>query len=187
MQIFGRVQRVVLALLLSAGLLGSAVAQGATRSPVYIHMNGLNDFLPKVVFVRPGQPVVWVNQDQGAHAIHGYKLVGGEHLKDLNKVSLAGTPGPGHKVHTYRVSFDHVGVHYYLCTVHAHLVGVYTDPNGGTYYLPAKRHGVPGYRGSMAGVVVVTRESALLNSNPAITHKRILAKFWGNGDVKKGG
>lgn len=172
-----------MATILVIGLAGSGIACAAAPSPIYVHMNGLNDFLPKVVFVRPGQPVVWVNQDQGPHSIHGYKIVGGERLKEIDNISLPGTPGIGHKVHTYTVTFHSVGVHYYVCTIHAHLVKVYDDPSGGTYYLPAKRHGTNGYRGSMAGVVVVTNEPALLKSDPPITHQRILKKFWGNGDV----
>lgn len=160
---------------------GSALA--ATSSPVYVHMNGLNDFLPKVVFVQPGQPVVFVNQDQGPHSIHAYDPVGGAHLKALDDVSLQGTPGPGHTVHTYKMTFKHVGVHYYICTIHAHLVSVYKSPAGKNYDLPAKRKGIPGYRGSMAGVIIVTREATLLKSDPPITHKRILGKFWNNGDV----
>lgn len=166
------------------GLASGGSALAATTRPVYIHMNGLNDFLPKVVFVRPGQPVVFVNQDQGPHSIHAYDPVGGGHLKAMDKVSLQGTPGPGHTVHTYKVSFKHEGVHYYICTIHAHLVSVYKSPSGKNYDLPAKRQGIPGYRGSMAGVIVVTREAALLKSDPAITHQKILKKFWNNGDVK---
>lgn len=163
---------------------GSALA--ATTSSVYVHMNGLNDFLPKVVFVRPGQPVVFVNQDQGVHSIHAYDPVGGGHLKAMDDVSLQGTPGPGHTVHTYTVTFKHRGVHYYICTIHAHLVSVYKSPKGSNYDLPAKRQGIPGYRGSMAGVIVVTREAPLLKSDPPITRQRVLKNFWGNGDVKGG-
>jgi len=161
---------------------GSALA--STTTPIYVHMNGLNDFLPKVVFVQPGQPVVFVNQDQGPHSIHAYDPVGGNHLKALDDTVLQGTPGPGHTVHTYKVTFNRVGVHYYICTVHANLVSVYKTPSGKNYELPAKRQGVHGYRGSMAGVVIVTREATLLNSNPPITHQKILQKFWNNGDVK---
>ena len=169
--------------LVLGGWLCCGTALAATATPVYIHMNGLNDFLPKLVFVKPGQPVEFVNQDQGAHSIHGYKPVGGGHLKHMDDMSLQGTPGPGHKVHTYTVTFKHVGVHYYIGTIHAHLVSVYKAPSGSAYYLPAKRKGIPGYRGSMAGVIVVTREKALLKSDPAITHRKILPKFWNNGDV----
>lgn len=143
-------QFVFAACFLAVGLAGAGAAY-ATPSPIYVHMNGLNDFLPKVVFVRPGQPVIWVNQDQGDHTIHAYNPRG--------------------------------GVHYYLCTVHAHLVKVYAPTSGKAYYLPAKRTGTHGYRGSMAGVIVVTRESALLRSNPPIVHQKILKKFWNNGDV----
>ena len=166
------------------GLASGGSALAATTSPVYVHMNGLNDFLPKVVFVKPGQPVVFVNQDQGAHSIHAYDPVGGSHLKAMDDVALQGTPGPGHKVHTYKVTFKHEGVHYYICTIHAHLVSVYRSPAGKNYDLPAKRKGIPGYRGSMAGIVIVTREASLLKSDPAITHQKILKKFWGNGDAK---
>lgn len=164
-------------------LICGGTALAATARPVYVHMNGLNDFLPKVVFVQPGQPVVFVNQDQGPHSIHAYDPVGGGHLKALDDMVLQGTPGPGHTVHTYKVTFENVGVHYYICTIHAHLVSVYKTPAGKDYELPAKRQGIHGYRGSMAGVVIVTREAALLNSNPPITHQRILKKFWNNGDV----
>lgn len=173
----------IFAALAVIGLASTGSALAATPSPVYVHMNGLNDFLPKVIFARPGQPVIFVNQDQGPHSIHAYDPVGGRHLKALDDVILQGTPGPGHKVHTYKVTFNHPGVHYYICTVHAHLVPVYKTASGETYDLPAKREGVHGYRGSMAGVVIVTNEAALLKSNPPITHRRILKKFWNNGDV----
>ncbi len=165
------------------GLASGGSALAASTSPVYVHMNGLNDFLPKVVFAKPGQPVVFVNQDQGPHSIQAYDPVGGNNLKAMHDVSLQGTPGPGHTVHTYKVTFKHEGVHYYLCTIHAHLVSVYKTPSGKNYDLPAKRKGIPGYRGSMAGVVIVTREASLLRSNPPITHQKILKKFWNNGDV----
>ena len=170
--------------LTAIGLASGGTALAATTTPVYVHMNGLNDFLPRIVFVRPGQPVIFVNQDQGPHSIHAYDPVGGSHLKALDDMVLQGTPGPGHTVPTYKVTFNHVGVHYYICTIHAHLVSVYKTPAGKNYELPAKRQGVHGYRGSMAGVVIGTRETSLLNSNPPITRQRILHKFWNNGDVK---
>lgn len=169
--------------LILGGWFWNGAALAATLSPIYVHMNGLNDFLPRIVFVKPGQTVVFVNQDQGPHSIHGYNPVGGDHLKDLNDMVLQGTPGPGHAVHTYKVRFNHVGIHYYICTVHAHLVSVYKAPSGQDYFLPAKRVGVHGYLGSMAGVIVVTREKQLLGSNPPITRQKILQKFWNNGDA----
>lgn len=172
---------------LTAGcLLGSAVAHAASPSPIYVHMNGLNDFLPKVVFVRPGQPVTFVNQDQGSHSIHGYSPVGGSLMKGMDEQLISGTPGPGHPVHTYTVTFNRIGVHYYLCTVHAHLVKIYQPPSGEGYFLPARRARTNGYTGSMAGVVIVTKEAALLESDPPITHERLLPRFWNNGDVKGG-
>lgn len=177
-----RIALLIAAPFVTMGLLAST-AWAASHKPIYIHMNGLNDFLPRIVFVRPKQHVTFVNQDQGAHSIHGYQLIGGEHLKDMDKVSIQGTPGPGHPVHTYTVDFKKPGVYYYICTIHAHLVKVYRDPNGGTYYLPARRKGIPGYKGSMSGAIIVTREAALLKENPPIVHKRLLPKFWNNGDV----
>ena len=58
--------------LLSVGALllapGSFAATAATpkAAPVYVHMNGANMFLESVVVVRPGQDVVFVDQDTGA-------------------------------------------------------------------------------------------------------------------------
>lgn len=160
----------------------SALAS-SNAGPVYVHMNGLNDFLPRVVFARPGERVVFVNEDAGAHSVHGYRLIGGKKLKDMDDAALAGMSGPDAKPHTYTVRFKKPGVHYYLCTVHAHLVDVYKTSGGEDYSLPAPRQGIPGYGGTMSGVVVVTREPALLDSNPPITHRRVLKKLWKNGDV----
>lgn len=162
------------------------VAMGSTVKPLYVHMNGLNDFLPTVLFVRPNQPVVFVNQDTGVHSIHGYAPIGGSLLKDINEPAIVGTPGPGHAVHTYTVRFNHLGAYYYICTVHAHLVKVYQANAHTAYYLPSKRKAVGGFGGSMAGVIIVTREQALLKANPPIVHHRLLPRFWGNGNISSG-
>src|SRR5579875_3209326 len=89
-------------------------------APVYVHMNGGNYFLEPVVAVRPGQPVVFVNQDTGAHTIAGYNPLTGA-LSRRFEATLAGTKGPGHKLATYTVSFAKAGFKPYLCTVHARL------------------------------------------------------------------
>lgn len=168
--------------------LGLAVlpAFASVDSPVYVHMNGLNDFLPTLVVVRPGQPVVFVNQDTGVHSIRGYDPIGGKLLKDIDAPVIEGTPGPGHKVHTYTVRFTKPGVYYYICTIHAHLVKVYKTPGGKFYTLPSKRKSVNGYGGSMAGAIIVTRDPALLKTNPAIVSHKLLPKFWDNGDIQVG-
>lgn len=179
-----KIQGFATSLLLMAGL-SVGVAYAAGRAPVYVHMNGLNDFLPTVVVARPGQPVVFVNQDTGVHSIYGYNPFDGKLLKNIAEPAIEGTPGPGHPVHTYTVRLSHPGIYYYLCTVHAHLVEVYRPPHSHLpYRLPARRPGVNGYGGSMAGIIIVTRNPALLKSNPPIVHERLLPGFWGNGNVQ---
>ncbi len=165
-----------------AGFSSSALASSAPH-PIYVHMNGLNDFLPRVVFVRPGQQVVFVNEDTGAHSVHGYTLIGGKHLKDIDEAALPGMSSASAKPHTYAVRFSRPGAYYYLCTVHAHLVKVYRTPDGVNYFMPAKRKGIPGYGGTMSGIVIVTHAQPLLDSNPPITHQRVLKGLWNNGDV----
>ena len=151
---------------------GVSVA-GAAPSPVYVHMNGKNDFLESVVAVRPGQPVVFVNEDTGKHAVAGYNPLNGHESSSFRKV-IPGTPGKGHKVHTYRVSFHKRGFHFYYCFIHARLQKVF-----GPRVQPAHRQGIPGYKGAMAGVIVVTNDPALIKQDPPTSHKRILPNFFG--------
>jgi len=180
----GVISGLAASLLLISGL-SMPPARAAGIPPVYVHMNGLNDFLPTLVIVRPNQPVVFVNQDTGVHSIRGYNPINGRLLKDIYTPVIVGTPGAGHPVHTYTVRLSRPGIYYYICTIHAHLVSVYRPPHHAEpYRLPTKRAGVNGYGGSMAGVIVVTRNPALLKSNPPIVHQRILPDFWGNGDVQ---
>jgi len=160
-------------------------ARAAGIPPVYVHMNGLNDFLPTLVVARMDQPVVFVNQDTGVHSIHGYNPISGQLLKGIDAPVIMGTPGAGHLVHTYTVRLSRPGIYYYICTIHAHLVSVYQPPHHAKpYRLPIKRARVNGYGGNMAGVIIVTSNPALLKSNPPIVHQRILPDFWGNGDVQ---
>ncbi len=181
-------QRVIPGLVASLSLilgLSMPPARAAGIPPVYVHMNGLNDFLPTLVVARPNQPVVFVNQDTGVHSIHGYNPRSGQLLKAIDAPVIVGTPGAGHSVHTYTVRLSRPSIYYYICTIHAHLISVYQPPrHAKPYRLPIKRTGVNGYGGNMAGVIIVTRNAALLKSNPPIVHQRILPDFWGNGNVR---
>ena len=167
---FYYVARVIAACCLIFG--GISVAS-ASLPPVYVHMNGANDFLESVVVVRPGQPVVWVNQDTGPHIIEGYNPMTGRRPLYLDK-RIEGTPGAGHKVHTVEHVFRRIGIHYYFCPVHAHLVKVF-----GARVQPAKRTTVGGFGGAMRGLVIVTRDPALLKENPPSSRKKILPHFFG--------
>lgn len=157
-------------------LAGSSTAL-ASPAPVYVHENGANDFLEFVVAVRPGQPVVWVNEDTGSHAIEGYNPLTGKTSKTLYKNPLPGTPGPGHGVHTYRHIFHKEGIYYYYCPIHAELKKVY--PQAGSWVQPAKKPDIPGFGGVMAGEIIVTTDRALLRDDPPTSHKKILPKFFG--------
>lgn len=153
-------------------LSGVSLAE-ASPLPVYVHMNGKNDFLESVVAVRPGQPVVFVNEDTGKHAVAGYNPQTGHESSSFNHV-IPGTPGAGHKVHTYQVSFQKQGFHFYYCFIHARLQKVF-----GQQVQPAHRQGIPGYKGAMAGVIVVTNDTALIKDDPPTSHRRILPNFFG--------
>lgn len=160
--------------LLGALFLAMPVAALASAGgpPVYVHTNGANDFLEQVV-VRPGEPVVFVNEDTGHHTVIGYDPQTGAILPTLDGV-LLGTPGPGHPVHTYRVTFSKPGLYFYYCSVHAHLVRVYHK-----VVAAVPRKGIHGYGGPMAGLIIVTRSKALLREDPKTSHQRILPDFFG--------
>ncbi|WP_291343696.1 Cupredoxin [Acidiphilium sp. 20-67-58] len=161
--------------LASALILGAATAHAASPpQPVYIHMNGANEFLERLVFVHPGQKVVFVNEDTGPHAILGYNPQTGAASKTFDDPALAGTPGKGHKLHTYAISFRHQGPQWYYCPVHAGL----TKAPGGVW-MPKVRPGVHGFGTPMAGVIIVTRDAALLKDNPATSHSKVLPGYFG--------
>src|SRR5579875_1412123 len=147
---------------LLAALLAPALARAA--APVYVHMNGGNYFL---------EPVVFVNQDTGAHTIAGYNPLTGA-LSRRFEATLAGTKGPGHKLATYTVSFAKAGFKPYLCTVHARLASTF----GGAVQ-PVKRAGTHGLKGPMAGLIVVTTDPALLADNPPTAAEKIVPGFFG--------
>lgn len=150
----------------------NANESGSAR-PVYVHMNGDNDFLESVVAVRPGQPVIFVNQDTGEHAVQGYDPTTGKLIKSFHD-ELHGSKGAGYPYATYKVSFETEGLHFYYCPIHARLQKVYHQE-----MRPAHRKGIPGYEGAMAGLIVVTTDKALLESNPETSHQETLSDFWG--------
>lgn len=149
-------------------------SSGSAASPVYVHMNGSNEFLERLVFVRPGQKVVFVNEDTGPHAVRGYNPQTGAKSKSFDDADLKGTPGKGHGVHTYSISFKHQGVQWYYCPIHADLKKA---PGGGVW--PKVRPGVNGFGTPMAGVIVVTKDKTLLADNPKTASEKVLPKFFG--------
>lgn len=149
-------------------------ARAATPSPVYIHMNGANEFLERLVFVRPGQDVIFVNEDTGPHMVRGYYPATGMQSKTFDKPVIMGTPGAQQPVHTYTISFSHQGVHHYYCQVHALL-----SKGPGGVWLPVKRPGTHGFGAAMAGTIVVTNDKALLADNPKTAAEKILPDFFG--------
>jgi len=151
----------------------SSATAAASSAPVYIHMNGANDFLEPIVAVAPGQPVIFVNQDTGVHTVLGYDPNSGR-LDPRIDGSLVGTPGAGHPVATYEVSFPTAGLYAYYCSVHATL----TKSFGGTVQV-SHRQGVDGPSWAMGGTIVVTTDPALWAQNPKSTAQKILTGFFG--------
>lgn len=156
-----------------AVLLAPALARAATPRPVYIHMNGGNYFLEPMVAVRPGQKVVFVNQDTGAHTVVGYNPATGALSSRFNG-PLPGTKGPGHKLSTYTVSFSKPGLEPYFCSVHAELATTF-----GKSVQPIKRMGTHGFKGPMEGLIVVTTDRALITENAPTTKERVVKGFFG--------
>ncbi len=159
------------ALLTPLGL--AATAPAHRLAPIYVHMNGANMFLENVVAVRPGQDVVFVDQDTGAHTIVGYNPLTGQSNPRFEG-AVTGTPGPGHKVSTYAIAFSHPGLKFYYCSVHAELM---QEPGGRT--VPKKRPTVHGFGDPMAGLIIVTTDPHLLADNPPTTHEKILPGYFG--------
>jgi plastocyanin len=152
-------------------ILSATAARAAP--PVYVHTNGGNYFLEPEVAVRPGQQVIFVNQDTGGHTVVGYNPQTGATSSGFNG-TLLGTKGPGHKISTYAVSFSQPGFEPYFCSVHAQL-----ETTFGKAVQPAKRPGTHGFKGPMAGLIVVTTDPGLLAQNPPTTAERIVPGFFG--------
>lgn len=153
---------------------GTASAIAGAPAPVYIHMNGANMFLERLVFVSPGQKVVFVNEDTGPHALQGYHPATGALDKRFYDPVLQGTPGKGHPVHSFTISFRHQGPRFYFCAVHAMLMQA-----PGPVWAPKKRPTVHGFGTPMAGEIVVTTDKGLLADNPKTAHEKILASYFG--------
>lgn len=157
-----------------AAILGlSLSAHATTPKPVYVHMNGANMFLENPIAVRPGQPVVFVNEDTGAHTIIGFSAKTGK-LSTHFDGAVAGTMGSGHPVHTYKITFKNQGIVHYYCSVHAVLA---KEPGGRT--VAKVRPGVHGFGDPMAGVIIVTTDAKLIAANPTTTTEKILPGYFG--------
>lgn len=150
----------------------TAPAASSSLPPVYIHMNGFNAFVESVVAVRPGQAVIFVDEDTGAHTIQGYNPATGKPTKLFGMVM--GTKGPGHKISTFTFVPKTPGIHFYYCTMHAMLEKVYHNS-----VQPAHRPTAHGFAGAMAGEIIVTKDTALLAQNPATCGKKILSDYFG--------
>lgn len=148
-------------------------AHAAAPPPVYVHMNGANMFLEGVVAVRPGQKVVFVNEDTGAHTIIGYNPKTGANSKTFDG-AVAGTKGAGHKISTYTISFKHQGLQYYYCSVHALI-----KKQPGNSYVATVRPGVHGFGDPMAGLIIVTTDKTLLSENPKTASEKVLPHYFG--------
>lgn len=149
-------------------------AAAAQSTPVYVHMNGGNHFLEPVVAVAPGQRVVFVNEDTGGgHTIVGYDPLTGAPSSAINgRVSAA--PANKSNAPTYAVTFPKVGVYSYYCSLHSILAKTF----GGAVQ-PSYRKGVDGFKGAMAGIIVVTTDNALVDANPPTTQKKIIPAYFG--------
>jgi plastocyanin len=165
--------RLIQAAIIAIPVVFSASAHAATPKPVYIHMNGANMFLETPVAVRPGQPVVFVNEDTGGHTIIGYSARTGATSTRFDG-AVAGTPGAGHPVHTYTIVFHHQGIVHYYCSVHAVLA---KEPGGRT--VAKVRPGVHGFGDPMAGTIIVTTDPKLLAQTPKTTGEKILPGYFG--------
>lgn len=149
-------------------------AEAAPPPPVYVHMNGANMFLEGVVAVRPGQRVVFVNEDTGAHTVVGYNPNTGK-TSTRFAGALPGTKGPQEKPSTYGISFKATGLHYYYCSVHAMLM--MEKPESVT---TAKvRPGVGGFGDPMEGLIIVTTDPKLLAANPTSSRHEVIANYFG--------
>lgn len=166
-----------------AGFFSDASALAGNLTPVYVHLNGANDFLESVVAVRPGQVVEFVNEDTGGHTVVGYRPYKGGAMVKGFEGSIAGTRGLGHSVSTYSISFAHTGVYPYYCSVHARLAAVYG--HGGDRYMAvvptAAVLGPPvdGYGGPMSGVIIVTNDPHILAITPSSAREKILKNYFG--------
>lgn len=157
-----------------AGIVGLCVISSplalakAAPGPVYIHLNmeSTSMILEDKVAVRPGQKVVFINQDNDIHTIIGYNPQTGAAIERVDGSLYAAA---GHTISSYTVDFMHQGFHYYYCTVHAYL-----KKQPGKGYIPEIRPSVHGFGSPMAGLIIVTTNKKLLAENPKTTSEKIL-------------
>lgn len=149
--------------------MAGAQAKTAPR-PVYIHMNMKSPsmILESTIAVRPGQKVVFINQDNDIHTIVGYDPKTGATIQRING-SIPASAGMGKAPGRYIIEFKHIGRHYYYCSVHAYL-----KPGPGKTYSPAIRPGVKGFGAPMAGVIIVTTNKRILAENPKTSSEKFL-------------
>ena len=148
-------------------------ARAASPNPVYVHTNGANEFLENVVAARPGQEVVFVNEDTGSHTIVGFNPATGN-IRTRFDGAVAGTEGPGHPVQTYSISFPHRGIENYYCSVHAVLA---KKPSG--LAVAEIRPGMDSYGTPMSGIIIVTTDPKLFADNPKTASEKILPEYFG--------
>jgi hypothetical protein len=67
-----------------------------------------------------------------------------------------------------------IGVYPYYCSVHAVL-----EKTVAGSLQPAHRPGIDGFKGAMAGTIVVTRDRALIDANPPTSRELIVPGFFG--------
>ncbi len=149
--------------------MAGAQAKTAPR-PVYIHMNMKSPsmILESTIAVRPGQKVVFINQDNDIHTIVGYNPKTGATIQRING-SIPASTGMGKAPGRYIIKFNHLGRYYYYCSVHAYL-----KKKSGKLYIPAIRPDVKGFGSPMAGVIIVTRNKRVLAENPKTSSQKFL-------------
>lgn len=160
-------------LLVGMGMVSMASAHAAPAPPpIYIHMNMKSPsmILENTIAVRPGQKVVFINQDNDTHTIVGYNPKTGATLQRVNG-SIPASAGIGKPPGRYIIEFKHTGRHYYYCSVHAYL-----KRRPGEAYSPAIRPGVNGFGAPMAGVIIVTNDKGTLAENPKTSSEKFLSK-----------
>lgn len=140
--------------------------------PVYIHMTMKSPsmILENTIAVRPGQKVIFINQDNDIHTIVGYNPKTGATIQRING-SIPASAGMGKGPGRYIIEFHHPGRHYYYCSVHAYL-----KRQPGKDYSPAIRPGVKGFGAPMAGVIIVTTNKRILAENPKTSSQKFLPK-----------
>lgn len=96
------------ALVVAVGFSGTAFAQPVHTQTVSIQNHA---FHPKIVMVKSGDTVTWVNKDHEAHTVTSVN----------RKFRSSGHINPGAY---YRVTFTKSGAYLYYCSIHPYMKGV---------------------------------------------------------------